>query len=77
MASRVISDMDGKVGIGTLRPATDLEVAGTVKATTVETGVVGTPDEQPLELRVNSVRGWRLEVGGNSSVNVVGGYAGN
>lgn len=44
------------------------------------THYLGTPDQQPLDLRVNNQRGLRLqhtEVDGLASVNLTGGHAGN
>jgi hypothetical protein len=38
---------------------------------------IGTTDNLPLEFKVNGQRGLRLEPGGDSSVNVIGGWSGN
>jgi hypothetical protein len=43
--------------------------------TTPGTHFLGTTDNQPLELKANGVRGWRLEPG--STPNVIGGDSGN
>jgi hypothetical protein len=87
----------GGVGIGKANPATALDVAGTVTATSFSgsgagltnvwqmngnsgtaAGVnfLGTSDNQPLELKVNSVRALRLEPS-TGTPNLIGGYSGN
>jgi len=48
----------------------------TGNAGTTTSNFLGTTDDQPLELRVNNLRGFRLEPN-PSSPNVIGGYLGN
>ncbi len=45
--------------------------------TTPTANFVGTTDNQPLELRVNSLRGMRLQPGSNSAPSVIGGSRSN
>lgn len=60
---------DGTIGAGDVNAAsfnTTFWRVGGNAGTTVGTHFVGTTDNQPLEIRVNGLRGWRLEDNGDS-----------
>jgi len=52
------------------------KIAGNA-GTTPGTHFLGTADDQPLEIKVNNTRGWRLEPGTNGVPNLVGGAPDN
>ncbi|MDW8310315.1 MAG: hypothetical protein RMK20_13155, partial [Verrucomicrobiales bacterium] len=59
------------------RTAAEFWQTGGNAGTSPGVNFLGTTDNQPLEVRVNNQRALRLEPTGSSSVNVIGGYAGN
>ncbi len=64
--------------VGTGSGLGDVWHTGGNSGTTAGVNFVGTTDNQPLELHVNGVRGWRLEPTATlGTVNVVGGSSGN
>jgi trimeric autotransporter adhesin len=71
---------DGSIRSGDLNLlsfATTFWKADGNSGTTAGANFIGTTDGQPLEFKVNSQRGLRLEPGASNSVNVIGGWAGN